>query len=391
MGEGNHTPSVEPLADILKNKTNNKQQTNQWKYLIAGTAGAALIAVALFQVYKTHGVNAATGIAKVANQPASIPKNMARVGNALISYNTVAREAVTRHGEEVLDMLIKNTMIQQACREKGIVVTEAEVDNEVLKISKKFNLDPANWYQMLISERNISRRQYRRDIILPMLSLKKLARADTKVTSEDLRKAYIRDYGERVKVRMIMMDKLNSATESVMGINGVWNELAGALQQIPKGDIKKTEGFVKKFEQLAQRYSIEPTSRALGGQVPPIPKYAGNGKIEKAAFGLNQGELSKVIQLQSGISRYVILYCEGRTTPDGTDFSDVKKMLTERIKEEKIQISVAKVFSKIKANTDVQNFFTGTTTGRVKQTSFSSAKPATSSNYTRPRRTTSRN
>ncbi|VAX38860.1 hypothetical protein MNBD_PLANCTO02-214 [hydrothermal vent metagenome] len=389
MGEGTHTPSVKPQADTPGNKTtNNKQQTNQWKYLIAGTAGAILIAGALFQVYRTRGVNAAIGRAKVASQSANAPKNMARVGDSLIAYDAVAKEAVARYGKEILDTLIKNEMIQQACREKGIVVTQAEVDKEVLKIAKKFNLDPANWYQMLISERNVSKRQYQRDVILPMLALKKLARADTKVSQEDLRKAFVRDYGERVKVRMIMMDKL-STTESASGIKDIWNELVNALPNTSQADTKKTEEFIKKFEQLAQRHSIEPTSRALGGQIPPIPKYAGNGKIENAAFRLNKGELSPIIQVRTGTARFVILYCEGRTTPsDNTDFDDVREILTERIKEEKVQISIAKIFNKIKEETEVQNFFTGTSTGGVKQTSFSHSKSA---NYARPRRTTSRN
>jgi len=80
--------------------------------------------------------------------------------------------------------ILANVLIEAKAGELGFRVTdldlslatssEAEVNEEVVKISGKFGLDPAEWVKMLQAERNITPEQYRRDIIWPMLALKKL-------------------------------------------------------------------------------------------------------------------------------------------------------------------------------------------------------------------------
>ena len=115
------------------------------------------------------------------------------------------------------------------------------------------------------------------------------------------------------------------------------------------------------FEQLAQKHSVDPNSRALGGQVPPIPRFTGNDDLEKAAFKLKEGELSGVVQIGTG--RYVILKCEGRTEPVVTDIEEVRNSLVDQLTEAKTQQSVAKVFEKIKEQTRVDNYLTRTSNG----------------------------
>ena len=64
------------------------------------------------------------------------------------------------------------------------------------------------------------------------------------------------------------------------------------------------------FGDLAEEYSIEPSSKSLRGEVPPIRRYGGQPQLEDVAFELKPGELSGIIQLGD---KFVILKCEGRT------------------------------------------------------------------------------
>jgi foldase protein PrsA len=334
MGEGTHLPAANPPQPILGHTR------HRLGVILGGTAVVLIAGLALMQTLRPPVGQAAPEAAGSAKLGTTSQKPaLAKVGKELVSYDMVAEECVTRHGREVLDDLINRMIIQQACEARNIAVTEEEVTAEVARISKRFNLDPQAWYQMLEAERNITPMQYRASVVWPMLALKKLAGEQVELTEEDMQKAYLRNYGPRVKARMILTDNPRRARE-------VWEKAAADPEN---------------FEKLAQEFSIDPNSRALGGTIPPIPRYSGNETLETAAFKLEAGEISGIIELQSG--RYAILKCEGRTEQVVESIDEVRDTLYEELMEAKTQESVAKVFETIKKNTLVDNYLTQTSTG----------------------------
>ena len=329
MGEGNHLSVPGTVG----------QPKGLWKMLVGGTAAAVVATGLLMQYVRSPASKAASepaaGQARVGSS-AKKPEVLARVADDSITYDTVAEECVKRFGREVLDDLIHRLIIQQACDQHQITVTEQEISDEIGRIAKRFNLDVNQWLQMLQAERNISPIQYRQSVIFPMIALKKLAGEEVDVTEKDLNEAFVRNYGPRVKARMIMFDNQRRAEAG-------WDQ----LQKNPDD-----------FEQLAAKLSVDPNSRALGGQIPPIPRFNGNLTLENAAFKLKQGEISGVIEIAP--SRYVVLKCEGRTEPVVTDIEDVRSTLYDELKESKIQAEVAKTFEQIKKKTIVDNYLTQT-------------------------------
>lgn len=331
MGEGNHLTGA------------GGSSKGRFVWVLSGGAAMAIVAAGLLMQYgrgttTQAAAEAPAGTAKVASKG---PKSdvMARVGDETISYDAVADEAVKRFGREVLDDLIHRLIIQQACEKNKITVTETEINDEITRIAKRFNLDTANWLQMLQAERNISPLQYRQSVIFPMIALRKLAGEDIEITEDELKQAFIRNYGPRVKARMIMFNNLRQA-------------------QSTQEELSKDP---EKFEEVATKISIEPGSRALGGQIPPIAKFSGNSEmenVEKAAFKLAKDDISGVIEIPQG--RYVILKCEGKTEPVVTNIDDVKDSLYEELKESKTQANVAVIFKQIKEQTIVDNYLTQT-------------------------------
>jgi foldase protein PrsA len=333
----------------------------------AGTVVAGLLSTIVFQFLRAEPAASQTrapqGQSAAAHDAAAAATTqyLGRVNNQPITYDQVARECVARHGAEVLDSLINRLIIQQECTKRGIVISEAEVLQEVQSISKKFNLPQDAWYQMLKTERNITPEQYHRDIIWPMLALKKLAGQEIQVTEEDMRKAFERDYGPRAEVRVIFVDgNIRQASE-------IWD----LCQQSP-GD----------FDKLAREHSSDPNSRPLGGVVPPIRRHGGLKQVEEAAFKLKPGEISGVIQVgQPGDNRYVILKCEGFTTPVVAEIQDVWSELHATLVEEKTQETVASVFEDLRTSAQVVNYLTNESTlgprpgqvssGGIQQTSAS--------------------
>lgn len=311
-------------------------------WIFGGAATAVIAGGLLMQYFRAPAGQAAdssAGTARIGGAQKPQSPLMAKVGNEAITYDAVAEECVTRHGREVLDDMIHRTIITKACEAQNITVTEQEVSQEIARTAQRFKLDVNSYLQMLQTERNITPMQYRKSVVWPMLALKKLAGENVEITESDLQKAFERNYGPRVKARVIMIDNLRRGNE-------VW-EMA-----------KKNPA---NFEQLAQDHSIDPNSRALGGQVPPIPRYTGAEKLEQEAFKLKEGDISGVIEI--GPSRYVILKCEGRTTPVVDNIDEVRDTLYDELKEAKTQQAVGKVFEKIKESTRVDNYYARTTSG----------------------------
>ncbi len=329
MGEGNHLSAPGAVG----------QTKGRWTMLFGGTIAALLATGMLMQYVRSPSSKAATdppaGQARVGST-AKKPEVLARVDKDSITYDTVAEECVKRYGREVLDDLIHRLIIQQACEANQINVSEQEISDEIGRIAKRFHLDVNQWLQMLQAERNISPIQYRQSVIFPMLALKKLAGEEVDVTEKDINEAFVRNYGPRVKARMIMFDNQRRAQAG-------WDQLKNNPDD---------------FETLAAKLSIDPNSRALGGQIPPIPRFNGNEQLENAAFRLKKDEISGVIEV--GPSRYVVLKCEGRTEPVVTDIDEVKSVLYDELKESKIQADVAKIFEKLKKETIVDNYLTQT-------------------------------
>jgi hypothetical protein len=119
------------------------------------------------------------------------------------------------------------------------------------------------------------------------------------------------------------------------------------------------------FGELASQYSIEPSSQALRGEVPPIRKNGGQPQLEQEAFKLKPGQISGVIQIPSGgrvgtTDQFVILRCEGYTEPVEIDYAQVKKEIYEDLHEKKLHLEMGICYDRIQDAATIDNFLTGT-------------------------------
>src|SRR5262249_13206005 len=153
----------------------------------------------------------------------------------------------------------------------------------------------------------------------------KLTGSSVTVTDQDIEKGFQANYAERVRCRAIVLGTMRRAQE-------VWAK----ARQNASPDY---------FGDLAEEYSIEPTSKALRGEVPPIQKYGGQPQLEEVAFQLQPGELSGIIQIGD---QFVILKCEGRTTPVEVNQKEVRDILYQDIYEKKLRMAMGEKFEDIR-------------------------------------------
>lgn len=286
-------------------------------------------------------------VVNVLNDPAKsreTPGVAAVVNGRKIPISQLAEQCIERHGTEVLEGTVNRKLIEQACKKRKITITDADLDPEIaraasLAVEPKPDGSPdvEAWLKLVTREQEISVDVYRHDAVWPSVALKKLVGDTVKITEEDMQKGYEANYGPRVRCRAIVMDDLRRAQR-------VW-------------EMARNKPTVEYFGKLAEEYSIEPGSRALGGVVPPIKKHGGRPILEKEAFSLKPGELSGIIQVGQ---RYIILLCEGLTEPTKVDFAEVRKYIYEDIHEKKQRIAMAKYFEHLQDTASIDNYLAGT-------------------------------
>jgi foldase protein PrsA len=262
---------------------------------------------------------------------------------------------VARKGKEILDTLINRVLIEQALKTNKQEVTAAEIDQEVENVAHRFGIGREAWLRTLDKERGISPMQYARDIIYPALVLRKLCAGRVSVTPKDLQDAFDSQYGDKLRCRMIMVDKLAKAQD-------IWER----LHKNPGG-----------FEKMAQEESMDAGSRSLGGQLAePITRHAYPKNVADAAFRQlvdgdpadrdpthrpKNGDLTGPIQAAESV--WVILRRDAVIPAvEGVSLKDerIKKQTYEMIYEVKLKETMGVVFQELVKMSAIENKLVGT-------------------------------
>ncbi len=272
-----------------------------------------------------------------------MPGVAAVVNGAQLAIGELAEECVARHGPETLEGMISREILEQACKKRGLTVTDADIDAEIARaalagITPKPDDSPdvEAWLELVEKNQGISLEVYRRDAVWPTVALKKLVAEKVQVTEKDLRKGFEANYGPRVRCLAIVLDNLRRA------------------QQV--FEMARRKNTSEHFGDLAGEYSVEPGSQALRGEIPPIKKHGGQPRLEEEAFMLRQGEISGVIQVGD---KFIILRCEGYTKPINVQFAEVRGEIYRDLHEKKLRLAMAECFEKLQKAATVDNYLTG--------------------------------
>ncbi len=248
-----------------------------------------------------------------------------------ITRKTLADESLRRYGHDVLENMVNRHLILQACKTAGIEVTSTEVREEVARVASKFGLSMQSYLQLLQEERNIQPDQYSREIIWPMLALRRLVNDRVGVTDEEFNKAFLAQFGEAVKCRLIMVASKGDA-ESIH---------------------KQASVDPSSFAKLAKEHSEDEASASVGGLIPPIRRYTGDSRLEEAAFALQDNEVSPIMQLGD---QWIFLQAVRRipaTTPSPQAMPSIREQIADRIRDEKMKDAATELFSQLQTEAQV--------------------------------------
>lgn len=260
---------------------------------------------------------------------------MAVVNGEQITRNELALEAARRYGEEVLEQMVNKQLILNVCQQRGIVITQQDINDEISRFAKKFNHTTDQWLELLRRERNLTPRQYASDIIWPSLALRQLVANKIEVTREEIDEVLEAELGAKVKVRLITVKS---------------RQLAEQIHQ-------QAVANPNDFGRLAIEYSEDKTSAAARGLIPPIRRHVGDPQIEQVAFALQQDEVSDVIQVAD---QFIILQCVGHipaTYIDERFQQAAEDRIVEHLKQKKLQGAAENLFTQMQREVNVVNVF----------------------------------
>jgi parvulin-like peptidyl-prolyl isomerase len=264
--------------------------------------------------------------------PSSSLQVMAVVNGEQISRQELGRECIRRYGEEVLESMVNRQLIADACAQKGIQVTDAEVSTEIDKVAGRFGLARDRWLTLLREERGFSEEQYRREVLWPMLALRQLVSSEIDVSDVDIKKAFESEFGSKVRARLIAVDTPQKA------------EQVRAAAMADPGS----------FGELSKKNTIEPGIASAYGVIPPIRRHLGDAQLEAVAFALKPGQISEVVHVAN---MYYILKCEEimpQQFLSSQQLAEQQARMKEKIKENKLRVSAADFFEKRKKEAKIE-------------------------------------
>ncbi len=282
------------------------------------------------------GAAAATGNATATPRAAGQSQIAAVVNGEQISRTDLGRECIRRYGEEVLASLVNRHLIIEACQARGVQITEKDVSDEIDRIAARFSLDRSRWLQLLEQERGFSESQYKREVVWPMLALRRLASDQVTVTQDELKKAFETEFGPRVRARLIAVTSKAKAD----------NLLAQA------------KANPASFGELSKDNSDEAGVASSFGVIPPIRKHLGDPNIERVAFALKPGQISEVVQVAN---MYYILKCEEQIQGQliaSQHLAEQQRRLEEKIRENKMRLAAAQLMEQVEKAAQIEVIFT---------------------------------
>lgn len=271
-------------------------------------------------------------------QQTAAPQNeqiqiVAVVNGQQITRDQLAQSVMTRFGESITESLVNNYLITVECQRQGIRVTEADVDAEINQRAQKFGMSADRYVELICSERDLKPAKLRNEIIWMELALRRLASTMTQVAPEEVQQRLETEFGPKVQIRAIAVNDAGKA-----------NQLLAQAKANPE-----------QFSRLAINHSVDPNSASVGGLLPPLSRNLGEPVLENAAFALQVGQISDVINIQN---QFLILKCERHYPATELTEQDLilqRQRIEDEIRESKLGDAAETLYRSMQENAKIVN------------------------------------
>ncbi len=249
--------------------------------------------------------------------------------------------------QEVVERLITQELLWQEAQRRGIIVSDAEVDEQLEKMKSGFESEQAFLFQ--IQAGGFTEKTYREDIrqqrsVQQMIS-RELAR-EVSVNDAEIETFYVENIGqmempEAIRARHILV---KPGSDDAAALEDARARIAAIQKELQDG---------ADFATLASARSEAP-SAPRGGDLD----FFGRGQMvpafEEAAFAMQPGEISDVVQTEFG---FHIIMLEERRAARTVTVEEASERISAYLTERKLQSAVENLVDELHANAEIENSF----------------------------------
>ncbi len=188
------------------------------------------------------------------------------------------QQRLLRAREQILNWMIEQALIEQAAAQMGITVTDEEVDAALAQIIEEVGGEGP--FQARLEQDGMSRQDVWRELRAELITSAVIEQVVASVPTT----------AEHVRARHILVDTREEAEQ--------------LLAQLQAG---------ADFAELARAYSMDESTREAGGDLGFFPRgVLLSPEVEEAAFSLQAGQISPVVQSSFGFHIVQVLEREER-------------------------------------------------------------------------------
>jgi len=263
-------PSVSAAAPVPAAPARNSSATVV-PWVVAVVAIAALVFVLI------RGTSAGT-----ANE------TVAKMDGATIKKSDIYDEIENQFGKEQMISLIDNfaqtKAVEMESKKAGVTVTDEDVKEEIDNIIKQYGMASEEDLTSALAQSGATLEDFKNKQIIPNLKILKLFESQHPVTDDEL-KAY---FEKNKETKFATTPKEVRASHILLNTK---EEAEAVLAELKAG---------KDFATLAKEKSQDPGSKDQGGDLDFFGPGEMNSGFETAAFALAKGEMSDVVEAESG-------------------------------------------------------------------------------------------
>jgi peptidyl-prolyl cis-trans isomerase C len=245
---------------------------------------------------------------------------------------------------EVLEELIDKEVLYQEAQRLGLVVSDSEVQEQIMTMRTAFDSD-------MEFEAALARQEYTEKILFQELKeaftverlLDVRVREKVVITPEDARNYYEKNPSMFVTPLVVRASHIligveeGASTETKAAAR---EKLAGILEQIRNG---------ADFEQMAIEHSTDPSAER-GGDLGYFERGQMVREFEEIAFNMQPGALSGIVETRFG---FHIIKVTDRREPEKLSYEDVETDLIEFMREKKARFDVLAYVELMRSEADI--------------------------------------
>ena len=298
---------------------------------------------------------------------------------------------------QIVDYIIANKLIEKYAGENKISVTEKEFNDEYSKLQSA-SFATVEEFKKYLEDNSIDEDLLKTQVKNQLLANKVLEKITEGMTVAD---AEVQKYYDDNKVTAFTTPaqiKISHILVKFGDQDTAKKTREAALEKIKMVQQKITDG--ETFENMANKYSEDTDSNTVGGDIGYFSKGQLVAEFENAAFALNTGEVSDIVETSYGFHLIMVTDKKAESLKTFDEVKDsIKQYLESNLKNEKFNkfLLELKDAAVIKYSKDIENATTTTavqeatttTTGSGTQTTTGTETSSSQSSTTQEQMVTS--